>query len=47
MCPPRRHKERFFDDPHGYNLYSRADFVKRDYQRRNATEVRRRMTIEL
>jgi hypothetical protein len=30
MFPPRRHKERFFDNPHGDNLYSRADFVKHD-----------------
>jgi hypothetical protein len=28
MFPPRRHEKRFFDNPHGDNLYSRAGFVK-------------------
>ena len=28
MRPPRRHEERFFDNPHADNLYSPARFVK-------------------
>jgi len=30
MFPPRRHEKRFFDNPHGDNLYSRAGFVKHE-----------------
>jgi hypothetical protein len=33
MFPPCRHEKRFFDYPHGDNLYSNAGFVKHHLHR--------------